>query len=677
METGTAADRPTAVFVPSGRRGAVAAGMTVLDAARILGVDLEWVGGGRGICGHCQVQPVFGRFAKHAITATAESLSAPGPTEAAYHGRRPLEGSCRLGCAARILGDVVIDVPPESQVHRPVVRKSVDLPDLVVDPVVQLHYVEVEANRLGEARSDLRLLLDALATQWSLTGLETGPHVLDALQPALQQGGRSVTVAVHGGREVMAVWPGFAEDAYGVAVDVGSTTIAGHLCHLGTGEVVASAGVMNPQIRFGEDLMSRVSYVMMNPGGQHELTVAVRTAVDDLVGQLTTAAGVPRTEVLDLVAVGNPIMHHLLLGIDPTPLGTAPFTLATDLPVDARAADLGVVGCPCARVHLLPCIAGHVGADTAAMILAEGPHRGREVQLLVDIGTNAEVVLGNDQWLLAASSPTGPAFKGAQISCGQRATAGAVERVRIDRETLEPRLKAIGSDRWSDDSGFGEDLVFGITGVCGSGIIEAVAELYLAGVIDADGVIDGGCAARTPRVVADGRVFAYVLHRADEPGGANELRVTQGDVRAIQLAKAALHAGARLLMDHAGLDAVQRIRLAGAFGAHIDPIHALVVGLIPDCPPERVIAVGNAAGAGAVRALLSASARGEIADVARSVTKVETAVEPRFQDHFVAALAFPHATEPYDHLARAVALPQRRATASRRRPRRSRAEAAR
>ncbi len=656
------ADVHTVVFVPSGRRGGFPAGTTVLDAARSLGVDLDSVCGGHGLCGRCQVEPTFGEFAKHAITARPENLSDPGSTEAAYHGRRPLGPRARLGCAARIVGDVVIDVPPESQVHRPVVRKTVDLTDLIVDPLVRLHYVEVESNGLGEGRSDLGLLFDALDTAWSLSGLGVTPRVLVALQPALADGKRCVTVAVHTGAwgpEITRVWPGFVEAAYGVAVDVGSTTIAGHLCDLGSGEVLASAGLMNPQIRFGEDLMSRVSYIMMNPGGERELTAAVRTAVDELIGQLTAAARVDRADVLDLVAVGNPIMHHLLLGIDPTPLGASPFALATDLAVDARAEDIGV-SCPNARLHVLPCIAGHVGADTAAVILAEGPHRGDEVQLLVDVGTNAEIVLGNRDWLLAASSPTGPAFEGAQISCGQRATVGAIERVRIDRETLEPRFKVIGSDRWSDDPRFGEDLATGVTGVCGSGIIEAVAELFLAGVIDADGTIDGARAGRSTRVVPDDRVFAYVLHEPSQTG-ESALRICQTDVRAIQLAKAALHAGARLLMDHAGVESVDRIRLAGGFGSRIDPIYALVLGLIPDCPPDGVDAVGNAAGSGAVRALLSAAARAEITEVARTVRKIETAVEPRFQEHFVEALAFPHATDPYAHLAQVVALPARSA----------------
>jgi uncharacterized 2Fe-2S/4Fe-4S cluster protein (DUF4445 family) len=473
------ADQPAAVFLPSGRRGRFPAGTTVLEAARSLGVDLDSVCGGRGICGHCQVEPAFGEFAKHAITSRAEHLSPPGPTEAAYRGRRPLGPGARLGCAARLQGDVVVDVPAESQVHRPVVRKSVDLTGLVVDPIVQLHYIEVDANRLGEGRSDLQLLLEALTTSWSLSDVAVEPAALPTLQPALTDGARAVTVAVHRST-IVRIWPGFVEDAYGIAVDVGSTTIAGHLCHLGTGEVVASGGLMNPQIRFGEDLMSRVSYVMLNPGGERELTRAVRGALGELVGRLTSDAGVTLDDVLDVVAVGNPIMHHLLLGIDPTPLGAAPFALATDLPVDARATDIELP-CPNARLHVLPCIAGHVGADTAAVILAEGPHRGDEVQLVVDVGTNAEIVLGNRDWLLAASSPTGPAFEGAQISCGQRATAGAIERVRIDPDTLEPRYQVIAREGWSDEAGFSAPGAGPITGVCGSGIIEAIGELFPPG----------------------------------------------------------------------------------------------------------------------------------------------------------------------------------------------------
>ncbi len=644
---------PNVVFTPSGRQGRVDSDTTVLDAARQLGVDLDSVCGGRGICGRCQVVPMAGDFAKHGIRSRSEHLSPLGPVEQAYDGRRILDDGARLGCVARILDDVVIDVPVESQMHRPVIRKSIDLDGLTIDPIVRAYFVRVGDQDLGGERSDLRLLLDELSSGWELSGLSMTAATLRYLQPALARGKREVTVAVHGDSRITGIWPGFVDTVFGVAIDVGSTTVAGHLCDLSSGEVLATGGLMNPQIRFGEDLMSRVSYVMMHPGGEQELTAVIREALNDLLATLCEQASLTMSDISDIVLVGNPIMHHLLLGIDPTPLGGAPFPLATDLAVDLMAAEMDLA-CPFASVHVLACIAGHVGADTVGAVLAAQPHRSDDIVLLVDVGTNAELVLGNRQGLAAASSPTGPAFEGAQISAGQRATAGAIERVRIDRETLEPRLKVIGSELWSNEAGFADSVPeVGITGICGSGIIELVAELFLAGVIDADGTINGAAAERNERIVPDGRTFSYVFYRDDD----RQLRLTQTDVRNIQLAKSALYAGARLLMDRAGLDSVDRVLLAGAFGAHIDPVYALVLGLIPDCDPSSVRSIGNAAGSGAVRALLSAADRQEATVVARTITKVETAIEPRFQEHFVLAMGFPHSTDPYPRLSAVVELP--------------------
>jgi uncharacterized 2Fe-2S/4Fe-4S cluster protein (DUF4445 family) len=414
---------------------------------------------------------------------------------------------------------------------------------------------------------------------------------------------------------------------------------------------------MNPQIRFGEDLMSRVSYVMMNPGGEAEMTRVVRAAIDALAAQVAAEAGIGTDDILEATFVGNPIMHHLLLGINPVELGGAPFALAMDTSVELWANELDLHLHPNARVYVLPCIAGHVGADCAGVVLSEGPYLHDETTLLVDVGTNAEIVLGNRHRLLAASSPTGPAFEGAQISCGQRAAPGAVERVRIDPETLEPRFKVIGCDLWSDEPGFPEAVTgVGITGICGSGIIEVVAEMFLAGIVSADGVVDGRLAARSPRVIAEGRTYSYLLH-----DGEVKLRVTQNDVRAIQLAKAALYAGVRLLMDHLNVEQVERVRLAGAFGSHIDGKYAMVLGLIPDCPLEHVNSAGNAAGTGARIALVDSKSRAEIEDVVRRIQKVETAIEPMFQQHFVEAMAFPHRTASYPNLEQEVALPKRRA----------------
>ena len=646
-------------FTPSGRRGSMPRGTSVLDAARQLGADIDSVCGGRGICGRCQVTV----GAAPGMQSSLESLSPPASTELDYRGRRPLLDGHRLACATHVLGDIVIDVPPQSQVHSQVVRKRSETDAFDVDPAVRLHFVEVSEPTLDDPTSDVSRLLAALADQWELDDLVVAPHLLAEVPVALRRGAWKATVAVHDFSEVTAVWPGFHDRGLGVAFDVGSTTIAAHLCDLASGVVKASAGAMNPQIRFGEDLMSRVSYVMMNPGGEEKLTGAVRAAMDQLIGELVAEAGVERSSILEVTAVGNPIMHHLMLGIDPTPLGGAPFALAVDRSVRFPAVDIGLDVNAGAKLYVLPCIAGHVGADAAAAVLSEGPHRGEAIQLLVDVGTNAEIVIGNSGRLLAASSPTGPAFEGAQISSGQRAAPGAIERVRVNPETLEPRFRVIGSDKWSDEPGFFDEVAaIGVTGICGSGIIEAVAELFLAEVVSSDGVITPRADSH-PRIRADGRTWSYVLAEGSE---WPEVTITQNDVRAIQLAKAALYAGVRLLMDRLGVDAVDEIRLAGAFGSHIDPKYAMVLGLIPDCDVERVTSAGNASGSGAMMALLSLAARDEIERTAREIHKIETATEPAFQELFVGAMALPHATDAFPQLATVVDLPAR--TAAPRRP---------
>jgi uncharacterized 2Fe-2S/4Fe-4S cluster protein (DUF4445 family) len=646
------------VFTPSGRRGRFATGTPLLQAARQLGVDIDSVCGGRALCGRCQIEVSAGDFAKHAIVSRVENLSAFSAVEQRYAERKGLKPGRRLSCQATLGGDLVIDVPAESQVHRQMVRKRAEARRIVIDPVVRLHYVEVVEPDMHDPSGDFRRLQNALRDQWGLAEVTADLAVLHDLQKALRTGEWKVTVAVRHGGEVIAVWPGFKDQAFGLAVDIGSTTIAAHLCDLASGDVVASAGAMNPQIRFGEDLMSRVSYVMMHPGGDKEMTAVVREAIDRLAGETAAQAKVERADIVEIVLVGNPIMHHLLLGIDPIELGGAPFALAVDSALNLRARELDLHLHPGARAYVLPCIAGHVGADTAGVILSESPHTQDEMMLVVDVGTNAELVLGNRRRLLAASSPTGPAFEGAQVSCGQRAAPGAIERVRIDLMTLEPRFRIIGSELWSDAPGFADAVKqTGVTGVCGSGIIEALAEMYLAGILAPDGTIDGAMTARNPRIQPDGRTFRYVLHDATPDGGA-VLAITQNDVRAIQLAKAALYAGARLLMDRMGVDTVDRVVLAGAFGSHIDPLYAMVLGMIPDCELTRVSAAGNAAGTGARIALLNRAARVEIEDTVRRVEKVETAVEPRFQAHFVDAMAIPHKTAGYPNLRAKMALPE-------------------
>jgi uncharacterized 2Fe-2S/4Fe-4S cluster protein (DUF4445 family) len=663
---------PLVVFTPSGKRGNFPVGTPVLQAARSLGVDIDSVCGGRGLCGRCQVLVAEGEFAKHGVSSSSASLSPFSEPEKRFSRRVPLAEGRRLSCSARVETDVVIDVPASSQVHRQVVRKEADAHAIELNPVVRLHYVQVKQPDMHDPSGDLRRLFEALEAEWSLTGLTCDLSVIQTLQPILRAGAWQVTVAVHAAKQIIGVWPGLHELVYGLAVDIGSTTIAVHLCDLASGEVVASAGVMNPQIRFGEDLMSRVSYSMMNPGGAALMTAAVREALCGLAVDVARQAGISHEDILEATLVGNPIMHHLMLGIDPVELGGAPFALAVDHSLTLRANVIDFKLHRNARIYVLPCIAGHVGADAAAMVLAERPDLGEAMTLLVDVGTNAEIVLGNSGRLVACSSPTGPAFEGAQISCGQRAAPGAIERVRIDRETLEPRFKVIGSDLWSDEPGFNEATAStGITGVCGSGIIEVIAEMYLAGIINQDGVLDGRLAARSGRIVENGRTFAYLLHQ-----GAVEMKITQNDVRAIQLAKAALYAGIALLMERLGIDHVDRIRLAGAFGSHIDVKYAIILGMVPDCDLAQVRSAGNAAGTGARIALLDANSREVIEGLVRRIEKVETAIEPRFQQLFVEAMAIPHKTATYTHLRKVVDLPPPKESTSQsetrgRRPRRT------
>ena len=641
------------LFMPSGLRGRVPVGTTVLQAAQRLGVDLESICGGQGKCRRCQVLPQEGEFSKHGISSRADHLSELTPTELIHQSKNRLKGGRRLGCNARILGDLVVDVPEESQQHKQHIAKAVTAYDIQVQPALHLFTVTLPEPDMHAPMSDKRRLQQALVSEHELPVMDCEMSQLRLLQPALEKAGRQVTVAVYQFQQIIAVWPGEKKEVYGLAVDLGSTTIAAQLCNLITGEVVATADSMNPQIRFGEDLMSRVSYVMMNQGGDVAMTQVVREAFNQLAKRAAKSAGIHIEDILDMTVVANPIMHHLFLGIDPTPLGGAPFTLATDQMQVMRAAELDIHLHREARVCTLPCIAGHIGADTAGVILSERPDLAEEYVLLVDVGTNAEIVLGNRNRLMAASSPTGPAFEGAQISSGQRAAPGAIERVRIDPETLEPRFRVIGCETWSDDPEFAEKSArVGVSGICGSGIIEVIAEMYLASVIDRDGVIGPVAGKPGARIVQDGRTYSYVLHE-----GERSIRITQNDVRAIQLGKAALHAGARLLIDRMGIEKVDRIGFAGAFGSHIDVKYAMVLGLIPDCNLEKVGSVGNAAGTGARIALLNFPSRLEISEILPKVEKVETAIEPKFQEYFIDAMAIPHKTDPYEELAKVVTLP--------------------
>lgn len=664
------------IFQPLGRQGEVPIGMTLLEAARRLGVEIESICGGHQTCRKCKILVETGDFAKFDVSSSPDHLTPPGERESNSAVRYHFEANARMSCACQVQGDLVIQVPEESQTRKQVVRKAAGLNrPITVDAAMRLYYVELPAAELKDHRGDWERLQDELRSVHQLDGLRIDLTVLRRLQPALAAAGRGITVTVWQDQEVIDLQPGLQEDLYGIAVDVGTTTIAGHLCHLRTGEILATASRMNPQVSFGEDLMSRVSYAMMHEDGTARMHAAIIDGLNGLIETLCAEARLAASAVVEMVLVGNTTIHHLLLNVDPRELGGSPFSLITHAALDVKARELGLRIAPAGNIHFPPCEAGHVGADNVGVLVAEAPYQQDQQVLVLDIGTNGEILLGNRQQVLSASSPTGPAFEGAQIHHGMRAAAGAIERVRVDPATLAVRYKIIGNEEWlesgsPDAAPAGDESTLSdaerrrrkreqilnptlrAAGICGSGIIEAIAELFKAGVLAPNGRFIEIEHERLRLGLGDGGGKAeFVLAWPHETATGREIVVRSDDIRAIQLGKAALYAGTKLLMQRLGLTQVDKIILAGGFGSYIDPLYAMILGLIPDCALDQVQTVGNAAGDGARMILLDKQKRQEAQWAARWVTYIETAVEPSFQNEFVGALDLPHTSDPFPHLA--------------------------
>ncbi|HKJ40296.1 MAG TPA: ASKHA domain-containing protein [Anaerolineales bacterium] len=645
----------TLILMPSGRHGEVEHDTTVLEAARQLGVEIESICGGRQTCEKCRVIVEEGHFDKHGITSSEEHLSAHTPKEIELLEKLGTPEQ-RLSCNAHIRGDVLITVPEGSRAKKQIIRKTATVRTIEIAPVVRQIYVEVDVARLGEHRGDWGRLQDALAEQWNLKDLDIDLQALRRLQATLRKKDWAVTATIWNEREVIDIQPGYQEGAYGLAVDVGSTTVASYLCDLRTGELLATESMMNPQVSFGEDLMSRISFAMNRRDGLDKMHKAILDTINTLASRAARAAGIRSQQIHEITLAGNTTMTHILLGINPVELGGAPFALANRDAMDIKARELGLRLHPGAYAHILPSQAGHVGADNVGVLIAEQPYLQDRIILTVDVGTNAEIVLSSKDWMYSASSPTGPAFEGGQISAGMRAAPGAIERVRIDSESKLARFRVIGEERWSDAWQLGADVSLEAqpkhlaAGICGSGIIEVVAELFLAELLTPDGRFNPKIECASMQWDQKKRQGAYVLATADQTSSGKPLLITQNDVRNIQLAKAALYAGAKLLMMRANVDSVDEVILAGAFGNYIDPKHASILGLIPDCDLEKVHAVGNAAGDGARIVLLNRQKRAEAQQIAYQVRYIETAVDEDFQNEFVKAMHIPHQSDPYPHL---------------------------
>jgi uncharacterized 2Fe-2S/4Fe-4S cluster protein (DUF4445 family) len=645
----------TLILMPSGRRDQIPEGNSLLEEAAGMGVQIESICGGKQTCGKCHVIVEEGSFDKHHITSRADHLTPRTDEETKLLKEMGLEDQ-RLACASFPQGDLLITVPEESRAQKQIIRKTATERVIQVNPAIRQYYLEVDQAQLGEHRGDWGRLEDALAEEWGLENLTIDLYALQRLQPVLREGDWKVTVTVWNDRTVIDVLSGYQEGVYGLAVDVGSTTVASYLNDLRTGDLLATESMMNPQVSFGEDLMSRVSYSLNNKDGLRKMNRSIIKTINQLAGDAAHQAGIRARNIQEITLVGNTTMTHILLNIPPDQLGSSPFALANRDALDLKASELGLKLHPGARAHILPAQAGHVGADNVGVLIAEQPYLEEEIILTVDVGTNAEIVLTHGEVMYSASSPTGPAFEGGQISAGMRAAPGAIERVRIDPDTKEPRFRVIGEEDWSDSWKVGPDIPLEeqpqhlAAGICGSGIIEAVAELFTAGLITPSGRFDPR--VETDRIIwdDDSSTGSYILVGAELSASGKPLLITQLDIRNIQLAKAALYAGARLLMKRAEVTEVDRIILAGAFGSYINPQHALILGLIPDCDLEDVHSVGNAAGDGARIALLDRERRAEAQRIARQIRYIETAVDKDFQDQFVSAMHIPHKTDPFPHL---------------------------
>jgi len=655
----------TVILQPSGRRGQVDEGMSIRAAARELGVEIESICAENATCGKCMVLVEEGRFEKYNINSKRDHLSPVGVEERAYLTRRPKLlkdkgweiGQVRLSCQCKVLGDVLINVPEESRGNKQIVRKSARERAIEIKPSVRKYYVSMTPPNLERPIADWERLAKGLETAMGLVrrGEENLPRWFDlnidyqclrVLSSTLREAKWNVTVSVWQDQEVIEVQAGYVEDSYGAAVDIGSTTVALYLCNLRTGELLAAESEMNPQIVYGEDVMSRIQYAIENKDGLEKLHKAIIGTLNKLLKQAAKTARIKTEEILEMVLVGNSTMHHFLLNLHPKDLGLAPFVPAIHKSVDVKARELGLQINSSGNIHVLPTIASFVGADTSAMILAEEPHKQDENWLLIDVGTNAELVLGNRKRLVCTSTPTGPALEGAHVEYGMRAAPGAMERVHIDETTLEPKYKVIGVDGWNTDHA---EFKGQVKGICGSAIIDSVAELFRAGIVDSRGKFKKGLNSDRIREGESG--WEYVIAWSEETSIGRDIPITQQDVRQIQLAKAALFTAARTLLKRSGLQSPDKIILAGGFGSYIDKEKAMLIGLIPDCALENVYAVGNAAGDGARIALLNVEKRKEIESVTRRVERFELPTDPEFQNQFMLATSFPHMSEPFEHIA--------------------------
>ncbi|MBW2308338.1 MAG: DUF4445 domain-containing protein [Deltaproteobacteria bacterium] len=632
----------TVIFQPSGRRGKVAAGTTIVQASRKLGVEIETICGEKQMCGKCKVK-VEDSGARssmgHLSQWSAEEDRFISPDERAQ--------GYRLGCAARIFGDVLIYVPEESRASVQVVRKEARPIDFALDPAVKRYTAALPESTFQDPMADLERICRALKSEYGLSDLRIDHRALSRMSRMIRDCRWDIAVLVWDDKEIIDIQPGTGSAPLGLALDIGTTTVAGYLCDLTTGELLATASMMNPQVKYGEDVMSRITYAMTHPGeGLERMKTEIVEGINRIVSRVASSCDRVPENIYDMTVVGNTCMHHIFLGIDPGPLGMSPFTPAIHHSVDIKARDLGVRIHPGAYVHVLPIEAGFVGADNVGVLICEEPYLKDDMTLIIDIGTNGELILGNRERLFSSSCATGPALEGAQITFGMRAAPGAIERIRIDPSTLEVDYKLVDRELWNSES---DPAEMQAKGICGSGILDVLAELFRAEIIEKSGAFNPNLKNSRFRRGEGGQPEFVIAWEAETSIG-RDITVTQKDIRQIQLAKGALYTGAKLMMRRMGVRSLDRVVLAGGFGSYVDPGRALAIGMFPDGSVNSVQSVGNAAGDGARLALLSRAKRHEADRVARQVEYMELTIEPDFQEQFIESLHIPHMKDQFPSL---------------------------
>ena len=548
--------------------------------------------------------------------------------------QRGLDDKYRLACQARLGGDVVVFVPEATRRAKQIIRKSVVERATAVKRAIKKYYVELPPPTLDKPIADSELLIAELEHSFGLRDLSIDYPVLKELSACLRSSEWKATVTVWMKHQIIKVEPGYVDKIYGLAIDIGTTTVAGYLCDLESGEVLATEGIMNPQVAYGEDVMSRITYTTMNSDGLATLNAAIVEAINTLIVSLTKQIGIRPEGISEVTIVGNTTMHHVLLNISPEYLAKIPFAPTINSSLDIKSRVLGIGLGESANAHILPVKAGFLGADTVGVLIAEEPYNQDEVMLIIDIGTNGELVLGNRQRLISASCAMGPALEGAHIKFGMRAAPGAIEHLAIDRQDLEVRFKVIGNEAWDMPPS-----PIKAVGICGSGIIDAVAEMVKADIIERSGRFN--TKIHSDRLLNNNGYPEFIIAWASETTLGQDITVSIGDVREVQLAKGAIYAGSRVLMKKLGVTKLDRVVLAGAFGSYINTENALVLGLFPKCELEKVYSVGNAAGEGARMALINVDKRQEAEEVVKKIEYVELSAEPEFQNLFIDALQFP------------------------------------